>query len=209
MAFESSLPLVFAQRTNRNDRICSLLSAVLIRDIEPAFHSSIAEAFPSSIEAQVKPSGPVVIMISMVEEEEEEERGNGYFKRMLGSLLVIEVTIDKLEQVIRSLQTPFFVLATFGTADSVGDSLQQSELCLGIVFLNLSNYTTLALVAVPHLVLQLGNNSTIPPVALSNPQMVVLSRSSPSKSVNLWAARTILKYIDAIILQTGIGYSKL
>jgi len=46
------LPLVLAQRTERNERICSLLSAVLLRRVaRPSERPAILASFPSSFEA--------------------------------------------------------------------------------------------------------------------------------------------------------------
>jgi len=52
MKGQGAVPEIFAQQTERNERICSLLSAVGMRSIQPKFDSAIRASFPSAIEAQ-------------------------------------------------------------------------------------------------------------------------------------------------------------
>lgn len=67
----SDPPVVYCQSTDRNNRICSLLSAVLMRSaVRPQSHeAAIQESFPWSIEASTR--RPLVVLIYSPKQDNE------------------------------------------------------------------------------------------------------------------------------------------
>ena len=140
----NDLPLVLAQRTERNERICSLLSAVLLRRVaRPSVRPAIRASFPSSFEAGQHTSraddggerAPFVVVLKPVTTDDGSNREN-YFRDAVVSTLeetlrptammfavlqqedtvVSSRTLDRLFATLHP-ETPVFVVALWEAAD--------------------------------------------------------------------------------------------
>jgi hypothetical protein len=139
----TEVPLVFAQCTERNERICSLLSAVIMRRIRSDFHKAIQDTFRSSIEAshiatQVAASSvdgrngsckhrtPFVVLVQCCSDLDSDMARTLKDTLQVAAMVSAEVLVDRgndptayLDQILTTLhpETPVFVVALFSAAE--------------------------------------------------------------------------------------------
>jgi hypothetical protein len=250
--------MVFAQSTERNERISSLLSAVFLRTVRSDYTEAATHAFPSSIERleysnihateMVAPSEeftssqvPVVLFIQQEEQRNVQDRDDTLelllsIKNAVGRTAVACAELSatgSYEDNVRSLrgflnllhpQTPLFVVESSITAHWV-----QEVVLVERTTLNMLGMVTLCSrrQKIPRLLI--NDRSKFPRLFLavpkrrdddmhndlcsacrSNPNVIAVSlplisdfttqpgEPQHSEATRLWAARTVVKFIQAV-----------
>ena len=229
----TTLPEVYAQHTRQNDRIISLLSAVLMRNLSDDFYPAIRDRFPSSFESRshlvsppVRNSKALAAVVFVMDEAQAWKESHNITDLLKSTvrkseIYSVEVVLKgsllhdsrQLDRVFRLLDTSthIFLITSSGAYSGVLSYLsdQQSENTLptslrGVVAIFPEVVNDLGLDEVPSLcIVQQQDKATTPNASQINVVVPTLAFGIQGKE-RLWIARTVLKFINAVMVVVGV-----
>lgn len=228
---DDRLPEIYAQHTWHNDRIISLLSAVLMRRLHQEFDGVIRDRFPSALENHSavgifeRRVNPGIIFVKDKENQNLTQFLQHQMQSSMTPLFARELLLERsysrdtmaLDEMFRLIETDsqVVVVATSGACNWLFSYLLAKQTAAriptslrGLLAFFPESHSALPVLDIPTLCIVGNKQGSVSRSSALNPNLITVVIDSPEKlsttpEGSLWVARTALKYLSAVLINAA------